>query len=120
MKVSQLLLCIGLASAAAVPQHAGQGLARRDPDPSVDVFSAIAKRANLKRDLVARRIEAWNSFTTSVSGLDACVVLQALEFLAASLVEATEDITTDAGTQVFVAPSQQGGPVVVCFNQLGK
>lgn len=111
MRASQLLFSIGLVSAGVVPQRADPVLARRDPDPKAVALGIAARE---KRDLVARQIEAWNDFSTPVSDFDACVVLRALEFLAASLVEPTNDITSEAATQVFVDPADQGGPLVVC------
>lgn len=86
MRPSQLFFSIGLASAGVVPRD---------------------------NKLAARQIQTWNGFSTPVDELDACVVFGALEFLAFELIEPTQGITSEAATQVFVAPELQGGPLVV-------
>lgn len=55
----------------------------------------------------------WNDFSQPINDDVACVAFRGLEWLAYNLIKPTEEITSEAGTRVFVPKYQQSGPLVV-------
>ncbi|KAI9163168.1 hypothetical protein HJFPF1_04767 [Paramyrothecium foliicola] len=55
----------------------------------------------------------WNEFSQPINDDVACVAFRSLEWLAYNLIQPTEEITSEAGTRVFVPKHEQGGPLVL-------
>ena len=79
-----------------------------------NLLTGFDENAAANTFLSDRGLATWNDFSGPIDGSDACVVFKALEGLAFSLIEPTEDILAEAGTKVFVPANQQSGPLVVC------
>lgn len=105
MRVSSLLLwptAIGLAVGTTIPDKGNKGGKKVDVNIDDDGHRTDP-----------RGIHKWNDFSVPVDEDEACVIFSTLEWLALSLIEPVQDITSEAGASVYVPSRYQGGPLVV-------